>query len=288
MSASDIKYKFEVDLDDPNNAHSVLHRLVATTGGRAMSILEVGCSSGYVGATLVAKGHRVVGVEPDPAAADAARAVLHEVHNQGIAEYLQSAPAGAFDAILFGDVLEHLVDPAETLRRCAELLAPGGIVAASVPCATHGSIRAMLLEGRWDYGDYGLLDRTHLRFFSRHGVQELFASAGMQLERMVALVQPIATVAREYGMQLRPESVAAVEAFADDPDLVTFQFAVVARPVAVPGAELQQRNFGITVEQAVPPPRIPGERSGLQRLRRWLLRNLLAGIARRRFRDDGA
>jgi SAM-dependent methyltransferase len=286
--SGDIKYQFEVDLADPNNAHSVLHRLVCEAGGTSMSILEVGCSAGYVGATFVAKGHRVTGVEPDPAAAEAARNVLQEVHCEGIAEFLQRAPTGQYDAILFGDVLEHLPDPAETLRRCTPLLAPGGVVAISLPCGTHGSIRAMLLEGRWDYADYGLLDRTHLRFFSRTGVQELFAAAGMQITRMLALVQPIDTVARQYGMTLRPESIAVVETLAGDPDVMTFQFVAIARPSAgTSTAELLSRNQAVTVEPAIPRPRIPGERSGSQRLRTWLLRRLVAGIARRRFRDGG-
>ena len=289
MAASgDIKYQFEVDLADPNNAHSVLHRMVCEAGAPSMSILEVGCSSGYVGATFAGKGHRVTGIEPDPAAAQAARVVLQEVHCQGIADFLRDAPGGRYDAILFGDVLEHLPDPAETLRRCTPLLAPGGLVAISLPCGTHGSIRAMLLDGRWDYADYGLLDRTHLRFFSRAGVQELFAAAGMQVSRMVALVQPIDTVGREYDMALQPRWISAVEALADDDDVMTFQFVAVARPVAgASTAELLSRNQAVTVEPAIPPPRIPGERSALQRMRVWLLRRLVAGIARRRFRDAG-
>ena len=116
--SGDIKYQFEVNLADPNNAHSVLHRLVCEAGGASMSILEVGCSSGYVGATFAGKDHRVTGVEPDPAAAEAARMVLQEVHCQGIADFLRTAPARQYDAILFGDVLEHLPDPSETLRQC--------------------------------------------------------------------------------------------------------------------------------------------------------------------------
>ena len=286
--SGNIKYQFEVDLADPNNAHSVLHRLVCEAGGASMSILEVGCSSGYVGATFVGKGHRVTGVEPDPMAAEAARAFLQEVHCEDIADFLPRAPAGRYDAILFGDVLEHLPDPAATLRQCIPLLAPGGLVAISLPCATHGSIRAMLLEGRWDYADYGLLDRTHLRFFSRAGVQELFAAASMRITRMVSLVQPIDTVAREYGMALQPQSIAAVEALADDADVMTFQFVALARPVAgASTAELLSRNQAVPVEPAIPRPRIPGERSGLQRLRKGLLRRLVAGMARRRFRDAG-
>lgn len=283
--SDNVKYDFKVDLANPNNSHSVLHRLVDEIAATPMSILEVGCSSGYVGATFTAKGHRVTGVEPDPAAADAARAVLDEVFTGGIGDFLDAAEGRRFDALLFGDVLEHLADPAATLRRCAQLLAPDGRVGISLPCATHGSIRAMLLGGRWDYGDYGLLDRTHLRFFSRQGAMELLAAAGLQAERVVAVLQPIDAVVREYGMPVRPEAIAAVEALADDEDLMTFQFVIRATPAASPeDPGLLERNLAVPVEKAIDPPRIPGQRNLLQRLRTRVLRSLVSGLTRRRFR----
>ena len=281
-----VKYDFKVDLGDPNNSHSVLHHLVCDAAAAPMSLLEVGCSSGYVGATFVAKGHRVTGVEPDTAAAAAARSVLDEVFHGGVGEFLDAATGRKFDALLFGDVLEHLADPATTLRRASTLLRPGGHVGISLPCATHGSIRAMLLGGRWDYADYGLLDRTHLRFFSREGAMRLLAAAGLQAERVVAVVQPIDSVVREYGMTVSPQAVAAVEALADDDDLTTFQFVIRATPSPEQDeAALLTRNLAVPVEKAIDPPRIPGQRSLLQRLRTRLVRSLVSGLARRRFRD---
>ena len=288
MPEPQVKYQFEVDLDDPNNAHSLLHALVAGSGRQGLEILEVGCSSGYVGATLAAKGHRVTGVEPDPAAADAARSVLAEVHNDTADGFFDAHPERRFDAVLFGDVLEHMADPASTLRRCVSHLAEQGFVAISLPCITHGSIRAMLLDGKWDYADYGLLDRTHLRFFSREGMAALLADGGLQTTRLLATTMPIDTAVRDYGMTVRKESIAAVEALANfDPDLLLFQFVLLAQPPASPAshATLLSRNLAVRPERTIPPPRTPGQRSALQALRIRLLRSLVRGIARRRFRD---
>lgn len=287
MSQQPVKYQFEVDLADPNNAHSLLHALVAGAGRSGMEILEVGCSSGYVGATLAAKGHRVTGVEPDPAAAEAARSVLQEVHNDTADGFLDTHPQRRFDAILFGDVLEHIADPAATLRRCVAHLGGEGLVAISLPCVTHGSIRAMLLDGRWDYADYGLLDRTHLRFYSREGMAELLADGGLEIVKLLGTIMPIDVAVSQYGMTVRPESIAAVEALCrDDPGLLVFQFLVLARSPRAPAAhaDLLARNLAAPLETAVKPPLPRGHRSALQRLRRRAFMALLRGMTGRRFR----
>ena len=285
----DIKYQFQVDLDDPNNGHSLLHALVTGIGKPAMEILEVGCSSGYVGATFMANGHRVTGVEPDPAAAAAARGRLSEVHHGDVDVYFDAHPDRHYDAILLGDVLEHIAEPVATLRRGAAHLGKDGVVAISLPCATHGSVRAMLLDGRWEYADYGILDRTHLRFFSREGMARLLADAGLRIERLFAVVLSIDDANREYGMALRPESIAAVEVLAGDDGLFDFQFVLLARPESsTPTDVLLAHNLSIPVQRTVPAPRLPGHRSALQRVRiRWL-KMLLQGIVQRRFRGARA
>ena len=291
MPTADVKYDFEVNLADRNNGHSLLHALVVGTGKHAMNILEVGCSSGYVGATLVARGHRVTGIELDPAAAEAARARLDEVHCGDVDQFFDANPGNRYDAILLGDVLEHLVDPAATLRRCVAHLATDGAVAISLPCVTHGSIRAMLLDGRWDYADYGLLDRTHLHFFSRQGMAELIAAGGLEIARLMGTNMPIDTAAREYGMTLRPQSIAAVESLAlDDAELLLFQFVLLARPPGHPAntAALLASNLAVPLEMAVPPPLPRGRRSILQGLRVRAFQALLRGITRRRFRGTHA
>lgn len=289
MSTRPIKYQFVVDLSDPSSSHSLLHHLVTADGKPAMDILEVGCSSGYVGATLVAKGHRVTGVEVDPDAAEAARAVLHEVHTGDSEGFFAAHPDRRYDVILLGDVLEHMADPATTLRHCVAHLADGGRVGISLPCVTHGSVRAMLLEGRWDYADYGLLDRTHLRFFSHKGMVELLSAANLEIARLHAITAAIETASREHGLVLRPESIAAVEMLADDDALLDFQYVVLAQPPrsATTADALLAKNLAIPVERAAR-PRLPGDRSTAQRLRIRLLKGLLPRIARRRFRGVDA
>jgi len=290
METHPVKYQFEVDLDDRNNGHALLAGMVAGHRGDAMDILEVGCSSGYVGATLVARGHRVTGIEADPVAAEAARARLQAVHAMEADRFLRQPATTRYDAILFGDVLEHIAEPETTLRLCHSHLAPDAIVAVSLPCITHGSIRAMLLDGRWDYAEFGLLDRTHLRFFSREGMAALMARGGFRIRRLQGTVMPIDTAAREYGMRLSARSIAAVETLGqDDPELLVFQFVVSASADVDAGFEaLLAHNLGVPLEPAMPPPRPAGHRSLPQRLRTWLFRMLLRGIAARRFRGRSA
>lgn len=285
MTSPSVKYQSIVDLSDQSGSHSLLHHLVAEAGKAEMDILEVGCSSGYIGATLVAQGHRVTGVEVDPVAADAARAVLQEVHTGDVEGFFARHPERRYDAIVMGDVLEHMADPAAALKLCVAHLADGGSVAISLPCVTHGSVRAMLLEGRWEYADYGLLDRTHLRFFSRKGMAELLAEAGLRIARLHATTMPIETADREYDMGLRPESIAAVELLADD-ELLDFQYVASAQPAALDAAALLTHNLAMPVERAAPPRR-PGDRSNAQRWRIRLWKGLLQRIARRRFREAG-
>lgn len=290
METHPVKYQFEVDLDDRNNGHALLVALVAGHRSDGMQVLEVGCSSGYVGATLVARGHRVTGVEADPVAADAARARLHAVHAMEADRFLDRPATTRYDAILFGDVLEHIVDPEATLRLCHPHLADDAIVAVSLPCVTHGSIRAMLLDGRWDYADFGLLDRTHLRFFSREGMAGLMARGGFRIRRLQGTVMPIDTAAREYGMRLSERSIAAVEALGHaDPGLLVFQFVLSASPEPEADVDvLLAHNLGVPLEPAMVPPHPPGHRSLPQRLRAGLFRALLRPMAARRFRNRPA
>ncbi len=85
------------------------------------------------------------------------------------------------DCLVFGDVLEHLVDPWATLTRLTRLVREGGQVLACIPNVQHYSVIVSLLRGHWDYQDEGLMDKTHLRFFTRSGIQNLFAKAGLRV-----------------------------------------------------------------------------------------------------------
>jgi O-antigen biosynthesis protein len=153
----------------------------------AKRILDVGCWRGLMGAALKARDGRVVwGIEPDPDAADAAATVLDHVIVGTFPDDLP--PSEQFDCVLFVDVLEHIADPWGALAATKRVLAPGGHVLASIPNIRHYSVLYPLLSrGQWNYVDAGILDRTHLRFFTRSSIERLFADAGYA----ITAVEPV-------------------------------------------------------------------------------------------------
>lgn len=145
-------------------------------------LLDVGCGTGTITSTLRdALSLDVVGVEPHPERAEQARTerlnVITGVYDQTFAQRNEK-----FDYILFADVLEHLVDPAEMLREVKNSLAPDGRVLASIPNVAHWSVRAQLLFGNFNYKPTGIMDATHLRWFTRRSVRRLFEAAGYEVE----------------------------------------------------------------------------------------------------------
>ena len=147
------------------------------------SLLDVGCASGAFGAMLKAhRSIRVTGIEPHQESALAARARLDHVVHGGAEAAAQELAGQHFDCITFNDVLEHLVDPWETLRQVRPLLRPGGVIVASIPNVRHLSVsRDYLFNGRWEYQAAGVLDRTHLRFFTRSSMRDLFTTSGFEV-----------------------------------------------------------------------------------------------------------
>lgn len=118
--------------------------------------------------------------------AELAAKKLDKVLTGTVEEKLAEVPDGYFDTIIFADVLEHLREPAATLIAARAKLAAGGEIVASIPNVRHWSVVKELLEGKWDYRNEGILDRTHLRFFTRKGVMELFEQAGYKSTTMSA------------------------------------------------------------------------------------------------------
>ena len=156
----------------------------------ARVVLEIGCGAG-----ALAEAYRRInpdvtylGVEQHPAAADAAlasgrtdRVFLGDVGAFDPASLGLSEALPTVDCLVLGDVLEHLVDPWSILARLVPLVRETGHVLACVPNIQHYSVLLNLLRGKWEYQDEGLLDRTHLRFFTLQGLQDLFAQAKLQV-----------------------------------------------------------------------------------------------------------
>ena len=149
----------------------------------ASRILDIGCGEGALGRTLLEKGAaEVVGIEADPAAAQAARNNLTRVFRGDVETIDFPFADGYFDCVVLADVLEHMRDPLSVLKKVKRCLSGSGVVVASIPNVRFISVITQLAEGRWEYKDEGILDRTHLRFFTRKEMEILFRDAGFELE----------------------------------------------------------------------------------------------------------
>ena len=161
------------------NARRNLADLVPQSARR---VLDVGCGQGLTGGLLRAeRGIEVVGIEIHPAVAETARQHLKQVIVGDLETMDLPFADGYFDCIMMGDVLEHLVDPWSALKKLMRLLHPDGTVVASVPNIRNLGIIKKLLEGSWTYEEWGILDKTHLRFFAYQDMIRLFEQAGLDV-----------------------------------------------------------------------------------------------------------
>jgi SAM-dependent methyltransferase len=154
--------------------------LLQAVPASAKRILEVGCAEGNLGAALMELDplRRVFGIEREPLAAARAAKKLNRVFTLDIERGDPDLEPASLDCILYGDVLEHLVDPEAVLRRHRQLLHPDGTIICSVPNVQHHSVITALLQSDFQYTTAGLLDVTHLRFFTYSTLIKLLLDAG--------------------------------------------------------------------------------------------------------------
>ena len=160
----------------------------------ASVVLEVGCGSGAFAAQLKqarAQGGEPLeawGVEMDEEAARQASAVMDNVLQGDVAAVLAELPAAHFDCLILNDVIEHVLDPGELLRSLLPLLKPGGHLVSSIPNVRYFfNVVDLAVHGRWDYTDEGILDRTHLRFYTRSSLIRLLDKCGFTVENMTGI-----------------------------------------------------------------------------------------------------
>lgn len=189
-------YYGKISLQTVHNSHTQTFRFLREycrdRDIQTPRVLEVGCSSGYFSQFLKDNGAFVYGIEPFTDEAE------KNGHVDGfffgtVEEFIaceENQKIGLFDALIFGDTLEHLLDPETVLRRLLAWLRPEGVVLISVPNVTHISIRRMLEDGQWLYRSYGLLDGTHLRFFTRHSLRKMLVNAGLGIECSFHVLTP--------------------------------------------------------------------------------------------------
>ncbi len=159
------------------SSHATLLELVKASPRR---VLDVGCGQGELGHILRSRGHHVTGVDLHPPHFE-----LDEFIQADLAQGLPIPSERRFDVIILADVLEHMAEPLPFLRAAVQHLEQGGEVLVSLPNAVHWSVRGQVAMGRFEYTNKGLLDRGHLRFFTRASAKRLFEAAGLavRLER---------------------------------------------------------------------------------------------------------
>jgi O-antigen biosynthesis protein len=221
----------DIDLDDENSAHAALIRLV----GQDRRVLEVGPGWGHVTRALKQRGCHVTCLELSSEMAAATERFCDRmiVGNIETADLGQELPSQYFDVITFGDVLEHLRNPVVVLRHVKPLLAAQGCIVASIPNVSHRSVLYALMFGEFPYSDDGLLDRTHLRFFTRRTVDSMFREAGFQINAMVRIGNDTFYVSTKPTYhnnldRLRHKVFKAVLKMLSHKESLTFQFVVRA------------------------------------------------------------
>jgi 2-polyprenyl-3-methyl-5-hydroxy-6-metoxy-1,4-benzoquinol methylase len=218
----------EAEIDDNSSLKKML-RLV----GDGKQVLDVGCATGYLARLMASHNCQVTGIEISEEAAKVAeqfceKVIVADLDYTPITDLLIEP---LFDVAVFGDVLEHLRDPWRVLHDVQRILKPGGYVVASIPNVAHGAVRLALWQGQFKYETYGLLDNTHLRFFTRRTVEELFEQTGYFVDVIDPTKLPIFSQS-DWAPAVRPQDFNAelLQQLEQEEDADTFQFVLRAIP----------------------------------------------------------
>ncbi len=172
----------------PYRGHHLLAEAVLANTRPGDRILEGGVSSGYFAELLVGAGLRVDGMELDPVAAASAARVCERVVVGDLQQIDLDDLDGPYDVVLFGDTLEHIVDPVSVLRSLRTKLRHDGVLVVSIPNVANWAVRLGLLFGRFRYTERGILDRTHLRFYTQRTLVEMLQRSGFQVCRIAGTI----------------------------------------------------------------------------------------------------
>lgn len=191
------------------------------------SVLEVGCDCGanlYEGVKNEYPNARIYGIEINEHAARIA-ACFFPVQTGNIEDRELYFGDEKFDYIIFGDVLEHLHDPAGTIFYCKELLKKDGHILASIPNLMHYSVMKDLLNGNFTYTDKGLLDRTHIHFFTYKEIVKMFETQGYLIEK----IEPLITTSSVSLQEKWVEKLMSISDEAEEFMFRAFQYLVSAK-----------------------------------------------------------
>ena len=217
---------------DPNSSYAKAYALIPP-GSR---VLDLGCGSGELASYLTARGDRVWGADINPGAIAraAAHCVATRVADLEITPLADLFPGRRFDAIVYADVLEHVRDPWDLLQQSRPLLVDGGVVVASIPNFAHAAVRLAVVSGSIPYRQLGILDDTHVRFFTGKSVAALFEESGFRvqaIERTKLAFGAPSDLVPDVGVLRVPPTIE--QHVRNDPEGETLQFVV--RAVMLPG-----------------------------------------------------
>ena len=214
-------------MQKPEYFGNLRREMVPFVPAEAKTILDIGCGAGAFSAGLKADRRaagrelEVWGVEMNVDAAGRAGQVLDKVLVGEFSAVLADLPGGRFDCIVLNDVIEHVAEPADLLKSLRPLLASSGRLVASIPNVRYFfNVVDLVWHGRWDYVDEGILDRTHLRFFTRSSIVKLLAECGFQVMVMQG-INPTRS------LKFKLANLSSLGRYSD---MRYLQFAVVARP----------------------------------------------------------
>ena len=250
MASKDhFRYSYEIDLDTDTTASRVLHLV-----GHGKRVLECGCGPGHMTRVLVEHFRcEVTGIEIDKEAAREAetfcqRVICGDLDVLNLEECLEGHK---FDVVVFADVLEHLKDPGRSLRQAHKILAPEGYVVISVPNIAYAGLMADLLQGRFRYREKGLLDATHLRFFTAETLKDMLEDTGYSVEVWDRYrVVPEHT---EFGDSLQQIPPTVRDFLLQGHEALTYQFIVKALPGSPEGRALDCKTGNVLKDETPSP-----------------------------------
>ena len=228
-----------------NSSHAIFQQLA----GHGQEILDVGCGEGHFAALIADKGNRVVGIDilPEAPRADQMDQYVSADLDQGLGDAGAALGDRTFDLIMLQDVIEHLRNPERMLTDCRGRLRPHGRVAVSVPNVANLTVRFALLFGRFEYRPRGIMDRTHLRFFTRTSARKTLEACGYEVIEQRDTVMPLELV---IGLDAKNPLMLALNRVLSGltwlaPGLFGYQTVLIARPkvLPAPAVDVQPRVY---------------------------------------------
>jgi len=225
-------YEYSVDLNS-----QTAPTFVAKFVGSSKRVLEIGCGPGSITKILAQQGQcRVTGIELDSSAIEKAAPYCEKIFQADLNStkwpgILQTTHP--FDVVVAADVLEHLYDPWTSLKQMSLFISKDGYLVISLPHVGHAAVAACLFNSDFDYRDWGLLDRTHIRFFGLRNIENLFAQANLKIiDAKYVIKTPEETEFATYWTQL-PTTLQ--DALKKSRYANIYQVVVKAVPISYPG-----------------------------------------------------